>query len=141
MLENVLTIHSQILWRGKSHMSSVSFALPAMCALHGVGLAKIWMVHSEEICVWCCPLWGEVGRYQSVKHIRKGLTFQQFLWIGPSGMWVGLCWQVGRESHWPVAPLPAQCNVESPPVCVCVYLPPDLLLLLEEESPTMSIGW
>ena len=123
-------------------MSSASCAPLDMCALHGVAVS-FWqrMDGSEEIFVWYCPLWGDMGRHQSVKHIWKGLTFQQVLWIGPSGMWVGLCWQVGRESQWPVAPLPAQCNVESPPVCVCVYLPPDLLLLQEEESPTMGIGW
>ena len=56
-------------------MSSVSCALPAMCALHGVAVS-FWqgMDGSEEICVWYCLLWGNVGRYQSVKHIRKGLS-------------------------------------------------------------------
>ena len=56
-------------------MSSVPYALPAMCALNDVAIS-FWqrMDGSEEICVWYCPLWGDVGRYQSVKPIRKGLA-------------------------------------------------------------------
>ena len=109
MLKNVLTIHPQYVWWGKSHLklasTFVSHHLPTMLALHGNAisfLAKIWVAHLVNLRY-------EV-RYESGnisgKVCRKLLAFQQVLWMDRPTRHVGGWECPGR--WWEGKPVAAQ---------------------------------